>query len=121
VEESLRGLAAVTQLQDLSVKMGCAFDVASLLPLTSLTAVTEFLVVWTPSLSIRLEQAGSRPAVWLQLLEKCCAEDPGCQPVAICSLAQQLAEQRALTAQQQQVIAVLQRQVQELPAELQQQ
>ena len=45
-------------------------------------------------------QAGSAPDVWLQLLEEC-AGDPNCQPTVLRGLAQQLAEQRALTAQQQ--------------------
>jgi hypothetical protein len=46
-------------------------------------------------------QDGSAPDVWLQLLERCAAE-PDCQPqasTALRSLAQQLAEQRALTTQ----------------------
>jgi hypothetical protein len=42
--------------------------------------------------------------VWLQLLE-CCAAEPDCQPAALCSLTRSLAEQRALTAQQQQRLA----------------
>lgn len=48
--------------------------------------------------------------VWLQLLE-CCAADPEGQPTALRSLAQQLAEKRALSGQQQQQIAQLQKQV----------
>jgi hypothetical protein len=43
-------------------------------------------------------QEGDASDVWLQLLERCAAE-PDCQPTALRSLAQQLAEQRALTAQ----------------------
>jgi hypothetical protein len=41
-------------------------------------------------------------AVWLQLLERCMS-DPNCQRTAMCSLAQQLADQkaRADTAAQQ--------------------
>lgn len=57
-------------------------------------------------------------AVWLQLLERCAAE-PGCQPIILRSLAQQLVEQRvqsekelvesrAVVAHQQQQIARLQ-------------
>jgi small-conductance mechanosensitive channel len=55
-------------------------------------------------------QDGPSPDVWLQLLERLAAVAE-CQPVAMCSLAQQLAEQRALTDRQQQQIADLQEQV----------
>ena len=58
-------------------------------------------------------QAGSAPDVWLQLLERCAAE-PGCQPAALRSLAQQLAEHRVLTAQQAQLCGVQQRQISSL-------
>ena len=65
---------------------------------------------------VHMLQKGQEPDVWLQLLERCAAEDPTCQPTALRSLAQQLAEQRvlyarqlaeqrALTAQQQQQLA----------------
>ena len=57
-----------------------------------------------------LLQAEPALDVWLQLLERCAAE-PGCHPTALRSLAQQLAEQRALTAQQQQQVAGLQEQL----------
>ncbi len=50
-----------------------------------------------------LLQADSAPDVWLQLLEHCAAE-PDCQPTALRSLAQQLAEQKALTAQLRQQV-----------------
>jgi hypothetical protein len=46
----------------------------------------------------------SPPDVWLQLLVRCAAA-PSCQSTAVRSLAQQLAEHRALTAQQQQQLA----------------
>jgi hypothetical protein len=50
-------------------------------------------------------QDGSVPTVWLQLLERCVAE-PDCHPTALHSLAQQLAEQRAVSALlQQQLLA----------------
>jgi hypothetical protein len=49
-------------------------------------------------------QADNDSPVWLQLLE-CCAAESGCQPAALCSLAKVLAEQRALTLQQQQRLA----------------
>lgn len=76
------------------------------------------------SIYVRVLQAPLAPDVWLQLLE-CCAADPDCQPSALRSLAQQLAdqrvltkqhaaqlsEQRALNAQQQQQIAGLQDQL----------
>jgi hypothetical protein len=56
-----------------------------------------------PLLLLRVLQAGTAPDVWLQLLERCAA-DSVCQTTVLRSLAQQLAEQRALTqAQQQQV------------------
>jgi uncharacterized coiled-coil protein SlyX len=51
-------------------------------------------------------QVGPLPNVWLQLLERCAA-DPACQPTALRSLAQQLAEQRALTSSQQQGVSWL--------------
>jgi hypothetical protein len=64
--------------------------------------------------------------VWLQLLERCAAE-PNCQPTALRSLAQQLAEQRELTlhlqhqvSQQQQQIAGFQGELRELRAAVQQ-
>ena len=57
------------------------------------------LTPWSVSFACAA-QAGSPPDVWLQLLERCAATDPGCQPAALRSLAQQLAEQRALTAGQ---------------------
>ena len=53
-------------------------------------------------------QAGSPPDVWLQLLERCVAADRGCQATALRSLAQQLTEQRALSARQQQQLAAQQ-------------
>jgi hypothetical protein len=49
-------------------------------------------------------------AVWLQLLERC-ATNSDCQPTVVCSLAQQLVEQRALTVQQQQQLLDLQQQM----------
>ena len=52
-------------------------------------------------------QDDAAPDVWLQLLERCAAE-PGWQPPAPRSLAQQLAQQGVLSAQQQQQIADLQ-------------
>jgi hypothetical protein len=61
-------------------------------------------------LNVCLLQEGPDPDVWLQLLERCAA-DPNCQPTAMRSLAQQLAEQRALTAQQQQQMQVQQQQL----------
>ncbi len=83
--------------------------------------------------AVNILQANTGPDVWLQLLEYC-ATDPDCQPTALRSLAQQLAEQRAFSAQrlakqrvvntrlqrqvldQQQHIAGLQKQMQELHA-----
>jgi uncharacterized coiled-coil protein SlyX len=56
-----------------------------------------------------LLQANSAP-VWLQLIERFAAETD-CQPKVMRSLAQQLAEQRAVTARQQQHIAGLQEQL----------
>ncbi len=50
------------------------------------------------------------PSVWLQLLERCAA-DPECAPTALRNLARQLAEQRALTAQQQQQLLDQQQQL----------
>jgi hypothetical protein len=44
-------------------------------------------------------QAGPVPNVWLQLLQRCAA-DPECQPIALRSLAQQLAEHRTQSEQQ---------------------
>ena len=55
-------------------------------------------------------QEGPAPDVWLQLLEDCAA-DPTCQPPAMRSLAQQLAEQRALTAELQQQVSDQQQQI----------
>lgn len=52
-------------------------------------------------------QAGSGGDVWLQLLERCAA-DPDCQPTAMRSLAQQLAEQSALTARYEQQLSAQQ-------------
>lgn len=48
--------------------------------------------------------------MWLQLLECCCAADASCQPKALGTLAQQLAEQKAMVVRQQQQIAHLQEQ-----------
>jgi hypothetical protein len=59
-------------------------------------------------------QDGSAPDVWLQLLEHCAA-DPYCQPTAMCHLGRRLAKQMALTARQQQQIAVLQEQLSAQP------
>lgn len=54
-------------------------------------------------LCLYLLQASAAPDVWLQLLQQCVA-DPNCQTTAlhqaICILAQQMVEQRALSAQQ---------------------
>ena len=73
-----------------------------------------------------LLQAGSSdPPVWLQLLERCCAEDPAAHPTVVRTLAQQLSDQQQqiaglqqqLSAQQQAtaaVIAGLQAQMQQL-------
>jgi small-conductance mechanosensitive channel len=55
-------------------------------------------------------QDGPSPDVWLQLLERLVAVDE-CQPIAMRSVAQQLAEQRALTGCQQRKIAGLQEQL----------
>lgn len=55
-------------------------------------------------------QGGTALDVWLQLLQRCGAES-GCQHTALASLVQQLAEQRALTARQERLIAGLQQQV----------
>jgi hypothetical protein len=44
----MRGLAAVTQLRHLTVAAGAGFSAASLLPLTSLTALAHFSVEWIP-------------------------------------------------------------------------
>jgi hypothetical protein len=55
-------------------------------------------------------QEGPDPDVWLQLLERCAA-DPNWQPTALRSVAQLLAEQKALTAQQQQQMQVQQQQL----------
>jgi hypothetical protein len=49
----------------------------------------------TPLCCCALQDSPS-PDVWLQLLERC-AEELGCQPTALRSLAQQLAEQRRLS------------------------
>jgi septal ring factor EnvC (AmiA/AmiB activator) len=57
-----------------------------------------------------LLQGGATLDVWLQLLQRCAAE-PSCRDTALATLAQQLAEQRALTARQQHQIAGLQQQV----------
>jgi hypothetical protein len=47
--ESVRGLAAISQLKVLDVKqVSLAFKLASLLPLTSLTALTDLRVYWYP-------------------------------------------------------------------------
>ena len=66
----------------------------------------------------------SPPDVWLQLLERCAAE-PGCQPTAIRSLAQRLADQHALSEQQldsqRAVIAHQQQQIACLEGQQQQQ
>jgi hypothetical protein len=51
-QQSLRGLAALTQLRELSFEFSAEVTVASLLPLTSLTALTEFECHWQPSLDI---------------------------------------------------------------------
>lgn len=59
----------------------------------------------TYMLSCPLQDAGY-PDVWLQLL-KCCVTHADCQPTAICNLAQQLAEQRASSREQQQHVALL--------------
>ena len=53
-------------------------------------------------------QEGPAPDVWLQLLERYAEDQPGCQPAALRSLAQQLAQQRALIALQQQQLTVQQ-------------
>jgi chromosome segregation ATPase len=58
-------------------------------------------------------------AVWLQLLERCAAE-PDCHPSALRSLAQQLAEQWALTVQLQQQVSDQQQQIAVLQASDQQ-
>ena len=160
--DSLLGLAAVTPLQNLAIQLQQQhLSMGSLLPLTSLTALTSLecyyevppgsetellclevsiivhiasglciphgqvqLVLLTSDAAFarkrsRLSwlraqywcfsvlQATSAPDVWLQLLERCAA-DPDCQPTALRSLAEQLAEQKALTAQQQHQLAVQQ-------------
>lgn len=58
---------------------------------------------------------GCAPDVWLQLLEVCAAE-PRCQPTALRSLAQQLAQQKAATAQQLQQGTLIAEQQQQLAA-----
>jgi hypothetical protein len=71
-------------------------------------------VLKTSALVLCILQAGSPPDVWLQLL-KCCVEEPDCQLSTLCSLGQQLVEQRAehsaVTDRQQQEIAGLQEQL----------
>ena len=69
-------------------------------------------------------QEGSASDVWLQLLERCAAEAE-CQPTAVRSLAQQLAEQKALTARhehqlstQQQQLLVQEQQIADLQEQL---
>lgn len=54
-------------------------------------------------------QDGSSP-VWVQLLEQCAAE-PGCHPAALHSLAQRVAEQSALSTQQQRQLSDQQQQL----------
>ena len=55
-------------------------------------------------LVLHMLQENSAPDVWLQLLLRCVA-DPAGQPTALRSLAQQLSERMALTAQQQQQLS----------------
>jgi hypothetical protein len=49
-QEYLVGLAALTQLHNLKFEFSEQLTVASLLPLTSLTALTEFECRWQPGL-----------------------------------------------------------------------
>jgi hypothetical protein len=56
-QESLRGLAALTQLRELSFEFSAKVTVASLLPLTSLTALTDFECHWQPGLDIGEDDA----------------------------------------------------------------
>ncbi len=58
------------------------------------------MTVTTTLGSVFLLQDNPQLAVWPQLLKRCAAQ-PGCHPSALHSLAQQLAEQKALTPQQQ--------------------
>jgi hypothetical protein len=64
----------------------------------------------TSALFICLLQADPAPDVCLQLLELC-ASDPDCQPTALRSMAQQLAEQQLLTTQQRVLNAHQQQQI----------
>lgn len=122
---ALQELADFTQLRYLCVTMDSAYEyltVGRLLPLTRLTALTELQFLCPPDGSNQLDspprspgseghddEEGDRPLdlhlklggqeVWLQLLE-CCAGDDDPSAV-LCSLAHQLAEQRALVADQE--------------------
>lgn len=50
MRESFAGLAALTRLRSLVVRVGItAFRVAALLPLTSLTALTSLVCSWLPA------------------------------------------------------------------------
>lgn len=90
-----------------------AFAQNSCLRCTAQCGAVTWIVVFSDNgvcVYVCVAQEVAGPAVWLQLLERCVAEH-NCQPTALCSLAQQLADQRVLTVQQQQQISDQQQQL----------